>query len=314
MKTLVIALGGNAIQASNSENTFEDHQRNIQETVHGLIPILKNPEHAVVMTHGNGPQVGSLLIQQAGGQDTIPEQPMFICGAMTQGQIGYLLQQEITNQLSNSDSKREAATVVTQVLVDNKDDAFKNPLKPVGPFYKESEISTLKTQNPGFSYIEDSGRGWRRVVPSPMPIEIIEQEAIDLAISKGHIVIGCGGGGIPVIREDNHLMGVDAVIDKDRASALLANNLNADIFIVLTAVEQVFINFGKSNQKPIDELDLKTAKKYITDGHFAPGSMLPKIEAIIEFVEGKKERKALITDSKSIQAALNGDAGTWIVN
>ncbi len=310
-KLAIIALGGNAIQNSNEKGTYEEQIRNVENTMLSIVDMYATDKYDLVITHGNGPQVGRLLIQNARARNEVPEMPMFVCGAMTQGQLGYFIQQSLGNVANSKGLKMNTATVITQVEVDGKDKAFQNPSKPVGIFYSKEEALVIEKET-GFTFREDSGRGYRRVVPSPIPINILEVEEIKAMVDKGIIVIACGGGGIPVVNKGNKYIGVDAVIDKDRASALLGKMLNADYLMILTAVEKVALNFGKKDEKFIDKMTICEAQKYLEEGHFAEGSMKPKIEAIIDFVKSGKNKKALITHFKTLNEALEGKNGTWI--
>jgi carbamate kinase len=309
-KRIVIALGGNAIQNKGEKGTYQESFQNVYNTMQSILPLLTNPEYEVVITHGNGPQVGTIMIQNAKAADIVPEMPMFMCGAMSQGQIGYWIQQSLNNLLGTS---KEVATVVTQVEVDENSQAFKNPTKPVGSFYTEAQIADLKKTN-DFIYKEDAGRGWRRVVPSPDPINIVEINTIRKLVDDGVVVIASGGGGIPVINVANKYSGVDAVIDKDKAGALLAELLNADMLIILTAVDQVAINFGKENQENLSRVNVMELQNYLSEGHFAEGSMKPKVEAVISYLLKAPTKEALITSPDKLTAALAHQNGTYIIN
>jgi carbamate kinase len=266
----------------------------------------------VVITSGNGPQVGFILRRSEIARKELHEVPLDYCGADTQGAIGYMIQMALYNDFQKRKIVKPVSTVVTLVRVDTDDPAFKKPDKPIGTFLEEQEAK-LRSQTEGWAIKEDAGRGWRRVVPSPIPKEIIELPVIKSLIGQGVIVYAVGGGGIPVIRKPNgDLEGVAAVIDKDRASALLASDLNADVLIISTAVEKAYLNFGKPNQKAIDKMDLVEAQRYIDEGHFAAGSMLPKIEACIDFIK-KGGQLAIITDPPNIMRALRGETGTRVV-
>lgn len=290
---IVIALGGNALILPGQKGTAEEQKENIRKTCEQL-RILEE-EHEIVVTHGNGPQVGNLLIQQKAGSKEVPAMPMDVCGAMTQGQLGYWMQQEMRNQ------GIRAATIVTQVLVDEKDPAFLHPTKPVGPFYKEK----------GEGMVWDAGRGYRKVVPSPIPVEIVEIDAIKAMVGKGIVVVASGGGGIPVVKKDGKLAGVEAVIDKDRAAQVLANEIFADVLMIPTAVDCVKLNYGKKDEKEIWETTVEEAEKHLLAGEFAEGSMRPKIEACIAFVRNGG-KKAVICSIENIEKALEGRAGTTI--
>ncbi len=266
----------------------------------------------MVVAHGNGPQVGRIVLQNEYAAPVSPAMPFDVCGAMSQGYIGYHIQQGLTKVLRRRGSKKEVVTVVTQVLVDQNDPKFKAPSKPIGPFYTEEEAKAIAAEK-GYTMKEDSGRGWRRVVASPMPVAIEELDAVKCLVDNGFIAVTVGGGGIPVIRnEKGELVGTAAVIDKDLASERLAEDLDADALVILTAVEKVSINYKKPDQKDLDTLSVAEAKEYIAAGHFAPGSMLPKIEAAVKFVESKPGRRAIITSLDKAAAALDGTAGTTL--
>lgn len=310
-KLAVVAIGGNAINRPGEKPTAENMFNNIKITASYLADMIEMG-YDIVITHGNGPQVGNLLVQQDIAKDTIPPFPMDVLGSMTQGYLGYMIAQELKNVLNKRKIEKDIATVITQVVVDKDDPGFKNPTKPVGPFYTEEEAKRLMEEK-GWIFKEDAGRGWRRVVPSPIPLDVIEKNTIKELVDNDVIVIAGGGGGIPVIlTEDNKIKGVEAVIDKDRASALIAKELNVDEFIILTAVEKVYLNFNKPDQKPLDEITIEEAEKYMKEGHFAKGSMLPKIEACISFVKSTN-KPALITDMEKLKDALDGKTGTRII-
>lgn len=309
-KLAVIAIGGNAVNRPGEVPNAENMLKNISETASYLADMIEK-DYDIVITHGNGPQVGNILIQQDIAKDKVPPFPMDVNGAMTQGYLGYMIIKSLKNILVERGIEKEIASVVTQIVVDEKDEGFKNPSKPVGPFYTEKEGKQLQEEK-GWDFKEDSGRGWRRVVPSPIPLEVIEKKIIQKLVEEDFLVVAGGGGGIPVIKKDGTIIGVEAVIDKDRASALIAKDLNADEFIILTAVEKVALNFGKENQKDLDELTVEEAEKYMSEGHFAKGSMLPKIEACLSFVQ-ESGKPALITDMQKLTEALEGKTGTKIV-
>ena len=308
-KKVVVALGGNAILQAREKGSSEEQFNNIEKTCRQVLEMVKKG-FKVVITHGNGPQVGNILIQNKKARDIVPAMPLDVCGAESQGQIGYMIQQSLDNLFKEMSLPYSATTIVTQVIVDREDPAFIHPTKPIGPFYTEKEAKEFmkKTQE---EWREDSGRGWRRVVPSPEPIEIVEKEAIKILLEKNIVVIACGGGGIPVIRKNRRLQGVEAVIDKDLAAERLAFDIKADIFMMLTSVPKVAINFGKSSQKNLDRMNLSQAKKYLKEGHFPPGSMGPKVRAAIKFVEWSG-KYAIICSTKQVLDALEGKAGTWI--
>jgi carbamate kinase len=266
----------------------------------------------VAISHGNGPQVGFILRRSELSKHELHEVPLDYCGADTQGAIGYMFQRALRNEFKRRGIDKVAATVVTQTLVDKNDPAFEHPTKPIGSFMDEADAKTREEKD-GWVVVEDAGRGWRRVVPSPRPIKIIEAEAIHTLLTAGISAVGVGGGGIPVIEdEDGNLQGVEAVIDKDFGSALLAKMINADLFVISTAVEKVALNFNTPDEVWLDKMTVAEAKKYIEEGHFAPGSMLPKVQAIIQYLENGG-KKALITDPEHIGEALEGKTGTWIV-
>ena len=306
-KRLVIALGGNALG-----NTPEEQLELVTKTAESIVDL--SEEYDLAIGHGNGPQVG--MINNAfeyaalNGAGT-PAMPFPECGAMSQGYIGYHLQQSVRNELKKRGINKNVATVLTQVLVDEKDEAFKNPTKPIGSFMTKEEADEIAKEK-GYTFVEDSGRGYRRVVASPIPKEIVELDVVNSLIENDNIVITVGGGGIPVIDKDDKLEGIPAVIDKDRSSALLAEELKADMLVILTAVDQVMINFGKENEEAIKEMTLEEAKKYIGEEQFAKGSMLPKVEACMEFVENTENGIALITSLEKAAEALKGQTGTII--
>jgi carbamate kinase len=284
--------------------------RNAQTTAKQLCQLIKDG-HNLVVAHGNGPQVGAIFLQNQVAVAQVPEMPLNVCGAESQGQIGYIVQQALQNQLRDDGIDKCVATVVTQVEVDPNDDAFKNPSKPIGKFYTKEEAEQLRKE--GKFVIEDSGRGYRVAVASPRPLRIVEAPMIIDLVNKGHIVISGGGGGIPVMRDEKgHLRGVEAVIDKDRLSSILGVTVEADIFIIITDVDYVAINFNKPNQQFLKTITLSEAKKYMEEGHFGMGSMQPKIEAAISFVE-KTGKEALICSMDKVCEAVEGKAGTRIV-
>ena len=310
-KLAILAIGGNSLIKDKQHQTVEDQYDCIYETSKHIVKLIEQGIN-VIVTHGNGPQVGFILLRSELAKGQLHEVPIPSAGADTEGAIGYQIQQAIGNILKKKGIKKEVATVVTQVLVDKNDEAFQNPSKPIGPFLTEADALNNKEQF-GWDIIEDAGRGYRRVVASPIPIKIIEQNAIETLAKNDFIVIAVGGGGIPVIEDENgYLKGVPAVIDKDRASSLLARNLKADYLIISTAIEQVYLNFGTENEQAISEMTLSKAKKYCTEGHFKAGSMLPKIESAIDFLEaGGKE--VIITTPELIADAVAGKAGTRIL-
>jgi carbamate kinase len=308
-KTAVIAIGGNSLIKDENRQTVPDQFEAVREN---CVPIASMIEQGwkIAITHGNGPQVGFILLRSEIASHVLHTVPIDSAGAETQGSIGYMVQQSLYNELKKRGIDKRVVTVVTQVVVKKNDSAFKNPTKPIGPFYDEDKAGGCRKVR-GWTMVEDAGRGCRRVVPSPLPIRIIEQEVIKTLINQGTIVVGVGGGGIPVVEEAGMLKGVEAVIDKDLASALLAVGIKADLFLISTAVEKVALNFGKPNERPLDRMTLAEAKKYHKEGHFPPGSMGPKIQAIIHYLQNGG-KKGLITNSNNIERALLGKTGTWI--
>ena len=310
-KVAVVAIGGNSLIKDKHHNSMTDQMAAVMETCRHLADMVQM-DWTLVITHGNGPQVGFGLRRCEMAAVELPLMPLEGIGAETQGNIGYMIQQCLRNELQSRGVEKETATVVTQVLVDKDDPAFQKPSKPVGSFM-EKEEALAHQQDDGWAIVEDSGRGWRRVVASPLPIDIVEKNIVKSLIGEGCLVVSVGGGGIPVIKGEAGYEGVAAVIDKDYASALLANILGADMLLISTAVDQVALNYGKENQQNLGELTLAEAKQYHTDGHFAAGSMGPKIKAIIDYLEaGGKE--ALVTSPEQIARALKGETGTWIRN
>ena len=313
-KIAVIAIGGNSLIKDAAHQTVEDQYEAAKATCLHIADMIE-AGYEVIIGHGNGPQVGFILRRSeiAAKVEGMHEVPLDVCGADTQGAIGYALQQNLQNELQRRGKSRPVATVVTQVLVDKADPAFKNPTKPIGGFMEMGEAKR-REKDMGWNVVEDAGRGWRRVVASPDPKQIVEIDAIKALIAADVVVICTGGGGIPVVRnESGALEGIAAVIDKDFGSSLLATNVGAELFVISTAVEKVALNFGKPDQKWLDKMTLSEAKAYLAEGkHFAKGSMAPKIQAIIRFLENGGKR-ALITNPENIGRALKGETGTWIV-
>jgi carbamate kinase len=312
-KTIVIALGGNAIKKANEEGTVEEQLRNVQGTCRHIAKIIKKG-YRVVLTHGNGPQAGNLLIQQEEAKKLVPPQPLDIVGAMTQGQIGYMLQQALMDEFKNAKLNLPVVTVITEVLVEADDPDFKDPSKPVGPFYVKQEAERLEKEKRYIIKKVKPGRGktYRRVVPSPDPIAIVEKEAVKRLVDAGVVIVASGGGGIPVVmNKDGSLQGVEAVIDKDLAGEKLAEIVDADLFLILTDVEKVKLNYGKPNERSLSRMTVKQAKRYLKQGHFLDGSMEPKVRACVRFLEvgGKK---AVITSLDKAFEALEGKTGTAI--
>lgn len=307
---IVVALGGNALG-----NTPEEQLELVKQTAKPIVDLIEDG-HEVILAHGNGPQVGMINLAMstaANSEAKTPEMPFPECGAMSQGYIGFHLQNAIREELLNRGLDIPVATVITQVIVNPDDPAFKNPTKPIGAFYTEEQANMLKDAK-GYHMKEDAGRGYRRVVPSPLPIDVAEKETVKALVKEGHVVITVGGGGIPVIVEGNKLIGVPAVIDKDFASEKLAEIIDADYLIILTAVEKVAIRYGKPDVEWLSELSVEKANQYIAEGHFAPGSMLPKVQAALKFAESKKGRKALITSLEKAKEGIAGLTGTLIAD
>lgn len=307
---LVVALGGNALEEKSLPPTAESQLAVVAKTVEYLAELsVRGYELAIV--HGNGPQVGRIVLASEAAAEITPAMPFDVCGAMSQGYIGYHIQQALRYALQKRGKKTPVVALVTQVVVDKNDPAFQKPTKPIGPFYTEEVAKRLEKEK-GFAIKEDAGRGWRRVVASPMPKRIVEISAVE-ELFDTTIVITAGGGGIPVIeKEDGTLEGVAAVIDKDLAAERLSEDINADILMILTEVEKVSINFKKPNQKDLDHITVAEAEKYIEEGHFAPGSMLPKIQAAVKFVKSNPGKKAIITSLYKAVDAVEGKAGTII--
>lgn len=311
MKKLVIALGGNALQEAGKPATAQAQLEVVEKTSEYIADIVERG-YEVIIAHGNGPQVGRIVIQNEAASAATPAMPFDVCGAMSQGMIGYHIQQGLSKVLRHRGINKNVVTIVTQVVVDKDDPKFKAPSKPIGPFYTEEEAKAIAAEK-GYTMKEDAGRGWRRVVASPLPVEIVELDAVKTLNDAGFVVVTVGGGGIPVVRnEAGDLEGVAAVIDKDLASEKLARDMDADALVILTAVEKVSINFKKPDQKDLDRMSAAEAKQYIKEGHFAPGSMLPKIEAALNFVESKPGRIAIITSLDKAVDAIEGRAGTTI--
>ncbi len=310
MARIVVALGGNALG-----NDAEEQQKMIDNATPSLIALIKQ-KHEIIFSHGNGPQVGmiNLAFDKASQiNDKVAPMDLAECTAMSQGYIGYHLQKGIGKQLRQEGLPGLAATVITQVEVDINDPAFKTPTKPIGGFYDEATAQKLMGENPGMTFSEDAGRGWRRMVASPQPVDIVEKESIISLLDNGFFVIACGGGGVPVIRDENgDYQGVSAVIDKDLSSAKLAETVDADYLYILTAVDRVAINFGKPDQQELAEMTVAQAEQYCQEGHFAPGSMLPKVRAAIQFASSKKGRQALIASLEKAPLAMQGASGTVI--
>lgn len=311
MKKIVVALGGNALQSKGVANTAEGQLAVVRKTAEYLAELCQEG-YELSIVHGNGPQVGRILLASETAKDVTPAMPFDVCGAMSQGYIGYHIQQALGDALKARGIKTPVVTLTTQIVVDRNDERFNNPSKPIGPFYSEEEAALLNEK--GYCMKEDAGRGWRRVVASPIPQKIVEIESIK-ALAKTAIVVSCGGGGIPVVEtDDGRTEGIAAVIDKDYAAELLAEELGVDTLLILTEVEKVAINWNKPDQKNLDRLSVQEAKQYISEGHFAPGSMLPKVETAVKFAESCKTRTAIITSLDNAVNALKGMTGTHFVD
>ncbi|HET60235.1 MAG TPA: carbamate kinase [Chloroflexi bacterium] len=310
-KVAVVAVGGNSLIKDSNRKTIQDQFDAAKESMHHIADMIE-AGWDVVVTHGNGPQVGFILRRSELSRHELHEVPLDYCGADSQGAIGYMFERALFTEFQNRGMEKHAAAVVTQTVVDKHDEAFEHPTKPIGSFMSEEEAKN-RAEIDGWIVVEDAGRGWRRVVASPKPLDIVEAPAIKALIDAGISVIAVGGGGIPVVTDEggDKLVGVEAVIDKDFGSSLLATMIGADLFVISTAVEKVYLNFNTPEQKALDKITLAEAKQYIAEGHFAKGSMLPKIEAIINFLENGG-KQALIVDPPNIGRALKGETGTWI--
>lgn len=306
----VVAVGGNSLIKDKDHQTIPDQYAAAAESM-GHIAGMIQAGWEVVITHGNGPQVGFILRRSELSRHELHEVPLDYCGADSQGAIGYMFQQALYNEFRQRGIEKQAATVVTQVLVSAEDPAFKHPTKPIGSFMDEPTASQ-RAAGEGWSVVEDAGRGWRRVVASPLPVGIVQREVIEAMIAAGFVVIAVGGGGIPVVEDPaGNLVGVEAVIDKDFASALLASSIGAELLLISTAVPQIALNYGKPDQQWLDKISLAEAKQYLQQGHFAKGSMGPKVQAIINYLEAGG-KQALVTNPENIGRALAGKTGTWV--
>ncbi|WP_024653208.1 carbamate kinase [Borrelia persica] len=306
-KRIVVSLGGNALECGNE--TFCKQLARIESSVYGIVDLIEHG-YEIVISHGNGPQVGKIILENEMCKET-PLAPLDVCVGMSQGMIGYYIEQALRNEMCKRGISRKVIMVLTQVLVDKGDECFNKPSKPIGPFYDKVRAEELERE--GYTLKEDSGRGYRRVVASPKPIEIIEIEEINELISKGCIVIACGGGGIPVIRDEKgFIKGISGVIDKDFASSKLGQDIGADQLLIITAVDQVALNFGTKDEILLGKVSIDDLDRYIKEGHFAAGSMLPKVEASIEFVKSKKNREAIITSLDKFIEGIKGIGGTII--
>jgi len=306
-----VSLGGNAILKHGQRGTAEEQEANVQNTARHLAALLRKGER-IAITHGNGPQVGNILLQNEIAKDKLPQMPLDVCGAESQGMIGYMLQRALRGELEGT--KIPVATIVSQTLVDAEDRAFENPTKPVGPFYTAKEAEQLR-ESKGWRIISDSGRGYRRVVPSPTPLDIVEKETIIRLFETGTVVISVGGGGVPVVREKNgRLRGVEAVLDKDRTAALLAKTLGVETLLILTDVEKVYINYGKPDQRALDRMTVEDCRKYLAEAQFPEGSMGPKIQSAVSFLTDSPKGRVVIASLEMAEEALKGTAGTTITN
>lgn len=307
---VLVALGGNAILRYKEKGTANEQFENIRKTSSHLVHLIKDG-YKIAITHGNGPQVGDILIKNELSSDILPPMPLDVCGAQSQGMIGYMLQQSMRNEMTKTGVHVPVVSIVTQTTIDGNDKAFQQPSKPIGPFYDTVEAEELRKKK-GWTIIEDSGRGYRRVVPSPKPKAIVERDIIRLLYERGVIVIAVGGGGVPVVIEEGYrLKGVVAVVDKDLGAQVLANGLDVDILLMLTDVEKVSLNYGKADKIDLDKLTIHEAQRYLHDGHFPSGSMGPKIEAAIMFLQSGG-KKAVISSLERAREALEGTAGTTI--
>jgi len=311
-RLIVIALGGNALLQRSQKGTFDDQYANVQRTAKKIADLTERG-YRIVITHGNGPQVGATLLRHEAGKNLVPPFPLDACGAETQGFIGYMIQQALRNELKSRGIDKYVVTVVTRVIVDQHDPAFEHPTKPVGPFYTKEQADELSKKMPGITIKEDAGRGYRRVVPSPDPKVIAERAAIKTLVEAGFVVVSTGGGGIPIVEEGTQTRGVEAVIDKDLAGQRLATLIGADVFVILTDVDGAYVNYGKPDQELIGEVTTGRLQKYMQEGQFKEGSMAPKVLAAMRFVESGGER-AIIAELGKLTEALDGKSGTQVVS
>ena len=309
-RILVIAIGGNSLIRDPQHTSFQSQKETVLDTCKNIVDLIEEG-FGMVITHGNGPQVGLELLRSYLTRNFLPEIPLDICNAITQAEIGYMIQQALDNVFSKKGIKKEVLTIITQVVVDKDDPAFSNPTKPVGPFYTKTEALELQKKR-DWRVMEDAGRGYRRVVPSPKPLEIIEAPEIKRLVSSGAVVIGVGGGGIPVIKEKKKLRGVSAVIDKDLASALLASQIGAEVLLISTAVEYVYYDYNKPSQKSLRILTVEQVEKLLRENQFPPGSMEPKMRAAVDFLK-KGGREVIITDPENLKRGVKGETGTRII-
>ena len=307
---VLVALGGNAILKAGQKGTAEEQLERVRKTCVHLVRLIREG-YRIAVTHGNGPQVGDILLKNEQSKDVSPPMPLDVCGAQSQGMIGYMLQQSMRNELKKADLRLPVVALVTQTIVDARDEAFTHPTKPIGPFYTASEAAQLRREK-RWTLVEDSGRGYRRVVPSPQPIDIVEKDTVRILFEQGVLVVAAGGGGVPVVVKRNGcLAGIDAVVDKDLGACLLARDIEAEVLLMLTDVPKVSLNYGKADQVDLTEMTAAEAKRYLREGHFAKGSMGPKVEAAIKFLDGGGER-AVIASLEQAGEALAGQAGTTV--
>ncbi|TFG86286.1 MAG: carbamate kinase [Gemmatimonadales bacterium] len=308
----LVAFGGNVIHRSGEAGTFTEQVANARDMCRRLVSVISRG-YELVVTHGNGPQVGNLLMQNQLARTLVPTLPLDVLVAQTEGSLGYILQQELLNELRCNQIRKDVVTIITQVMVDPQDPAFRRPSKPVGPFYSREDAERLARQFEHWQVAEDAGRGYRRIVPSPMPQRIVQSPMIRSLVYGGHVVLALGGGGVPMTLDAaGQYVGVEAVIDKDLSSALLARDVKADLFVILTGMERVCLDFGTPRQRPLDVLTHADARRYHAEGHFPPGSMGPKITAATVYLEAGG-REVIITDHAHLEAALDGRAGTRVV-
>jgi carbamate kinase len=309
---VLLSLGGNAIIPSFGSGTFEQQLEVTRATMKQVAELLKRFPVKLVVTHGNGPIVGNILVRNEAARDSIPPMPLDVCGADSQGGIGYMIQQVLADELKDNGIYRPVASVVTQVVVDSNDSAFGNPTKPIGPYYSAERAEVLAEEK-GWTFVEEKGKGHRRTVPSPVPLEIVEKEVVEALMGSGVLPIAVGGGGIPVVRESNgRIRGVEAVVDKDRASALLARELGLDAMVAVTAVDYIYLDFNTPKPRPIRKMTTREAKAYLAEGQFPPGSMEPKVDAAVQFIESGGQ-EVVVTSPALLTRALTEGQGTHIV-
>jgi carbamate kinase len=311
MKTILLAVGGNSLIRAGEKGTVDQQLANARRTAREIVALIKDGFH-IVLTHGNGPQVGAALLRSEAGATQVPGLPLDVCDASTQGEIGYILEQSLEGELESAGLHVPVISVLTQSVISLDDPAMHHPTKPVGPFYSRQEAEDRKRQL-GWEIVEDAARGYRRVVPSPEPVEIVELEVIRDLVNHGVVVIACGGGGIPVARQNGQLVGVEAVIDKDRASSLLAVHLGVDLFVISTDTDFVYLDYKKPMQRALHQVSVSDLELYLAAGHFAPGSMRPKVESVLRFLrEGGKEKSAIIASAENLRRAVAGETGTHV--